>query len=174
MSDIHVSHETETSSMQKEKRRKWVFGRLKKKRLPSIAGPPPPTSKETTILSEAEEEQSKHALTVAIASAAAAEAAVTAAQVAAQVVRLTGVPQSSQQCKEKSEVSQTAKTRNGAPQSTYQCQRDIKELAAIKIQTAFKGYLVSLSKLFFFGLYLRFSLHNLLPLLLSFSMMDSG
>ena len=52
--------------------------------------------------------QSKHALTVAIASAAVAEADVTAAH------RLTG------QRKENSEDSQHVKTRNGAPQSTYQ------------------------------------------------------
>ena len=107
-----VSHETKKNFfIQKEKRRKWIFGRLKSKRIPSIKAPLP--SKET-ILSEAEEEQSKHALTVAIASAAAAEAAVTVAHAAAEVVRLTG------QRKENSEESQPVKTRNGAPQSTYQ------------------------------------------------------
>ena len=109
-----VSHETENFFIQKEKRRKWIFGRLKSKRLPSIKAPLP--SKGTT-LSEAEQEQSKHALTVAIASAAVAEAAVTAAHVAAEVVCLTG------QCKENSEESQP-------------------------VQTAFRGYLVSLSNPF--------------------------
>jgi len=40
-------------------------------------------------------------------------------------------------------------SKNGAPQSTYQCQMEIKEsVAAIKIQTVFRGYLVSLSYLF--------------------------
>ena len=57
-----------------------------------------------TTLSEAEQEQSKHALTVAIASAAAAEAAVTAAHAAAEVVHLTG------QRKENSEESQPVQT----------------------------------------------------------------
>ncbi|TKY67939.1 IQ-DOMAIN 14 [Spatholobus suberectus] len=131
--------DTHSTQEKKEKRRKWIFGRLKSKRLPSITAPLP--SKETT-LSEAEEEQSKHALTVAIASAAAAEAAVTAAQAAAEVVRLTGVSQSALQRKENSEESQPVKTGNGAPQTTYQCQREIKEsAAATKIQTAFRGYL---------------------------------
>jgi len=126
----------------KEKRRKWIFGRLKSKRLPSITAPLP--SKEPT-LSEAQEEQSKHALTVAIASAAAAEAAVTAAHAAAEVVRLTGVSQSALLCKEKSEESPPLQTSNAAPQFTYQCKRDIQESATvIKIQTAFRGYLVSL------------------------------
>ncbi|KAK7341155.1 hypothetical protein VNO80_24080 [Phaseolus coccineus] len=126
-------------SQDKEKRRKWIFGRLKSKRLPSITAPLP--SKEKT-LSEAEEEQSKHALTVAIASAAAAEAAVTAAHAAAEVVRLTGVSQSALLCKEKSEESQPLKTSNASPEFTYQCKRAIQESAAvIRIQTAFRGYL---------------------------------
>ncbi|KAK7312121.1 hypothetical protein VNO77_35735 [Canavalia gladiata] len=132
--------DTHSTQEKKEKKRKWIFGRLKSKRLPSITAPPA-AAKETT-LGEAEEEQSKHALTMAIASAAAAEAAVTAAQVAAEVVRLTGVSQSSLQRKENSEESQPVKTRNATPKSTYQFQREIKEsTAAIKIQTAFRGCL---------------------------------
>lgn len=100
--------------------------------MPSITAPPPP-SKETR-LSEAEEEQSKHALTVAIASAAAAEAAITAAQVAVEVVRLQSAHQ---QLKEKQEELHPFK------ESAYQCQKKIQESSAIKIQTAFRGYLVS-------------------------------
>ncbi|KAE9620196.1 hypothetical protein Lal_00019586 [Lupinus albus] len=99
------------STQDKEKRRKWMFGRVKTKRLPSITAPPSEELKETT-LSEAEEEQNKHALKVAIASAAAAATATDA-----EVVRLT--------------------RRNDDPQ----CQRKIQESAAIKVQTAFRGYL---------------------------------
>ncbi|XP_015952906.1 protein IQ-DOMAIN 11 [Arachis duranensis] len=126
-----------TQDKNKEKRRRWVFGRVKKKRLPSIAAPPPPpptTTTTATLVSEAEEEESKkHALTVAIASAAAAAAA-------AEVVRLTGVPQSSHKPKHNSEESD--ETRDVASHSISQCQRNnIKEFAAIKIQTAFRGYL---------------------------------
>ena len=130
---------------QKEKRRRaWIFGRVKTKRLPSITAPPPPPSKETR-LSEAEEEHSKHALTVAIASAAAAEAAITAAQVAVEVVRLQSAAHL--QLKEKQEQLQLqpVKTSHDATQNTHQRQRKIQESSAIKIQTAYRGYLVSLS-----------------------------
>ncbi|XP_010244962.1 PREDICTED: protein IQ-DOMAIN 1-like [Nelumbo nucifera] len=77
--------------------------------------PPPPPPPEEVQLTEAENEQSKHAYSVAIATAVAAEAAVAAAQAAAEVVRLTSVTRFSGKSKE--------------------------EIAAIKIQTAFRGYL---------------------------------
>ncbi|GAB2286779.1 hypothetical protein Dimus_021174 [Dionaea muscipula] len=64
---------------------------------------------------EEENEQNNHAYSVALASAAAAEAAVAAAQAAAEVVRLTTMSRYSGKSKE--------------------------EIAAIKIQTAFRGYL---------------------------------
>lgn len=67
-------------------------------------------------LAEIENEQSKQAYSVALATAAAAEAAVAAAQAAAEVVRLTTVPRYYGLSKE--------------------------EIAAIKIQTAFRGYMV--------------------------------
>lgn len=70
-------------------------------------------------LSEASEEQRKHAVAVAIATAAAAEAAVTAANAAAEVVRLTSVP-----------------TVFGKKKQN---------LAAIRIQTSFRAYLVSIT-----------------------------
>ncbi|CAL0329409.1 unnamed protein product [Lupinus luteus] len=101
------------SAQDKEKRRKWMFfGRVKTKRLPSITAPPSEELKETT-LSEAVEEQNKHVLKVAIASSAAATTAATDAE----IVRVT--------------------SRNDAPQ----CHRKIQESAAIKVQTAFRGYL---------------------------------
>lgn len=66
-------------------------------------------------LMEAENEQNKHAYSVAIATAVAAEAAVAAAQAAAEVVRLTAAACNSGKSKE--------------------------EIAAIRIQTSFRGYL---------------------------------
>ncbi|KAF3433894.1 hypothetical protein FNV43_RR24997 [Rhamnella rubrinervis] len=65
---------------------------------------------------EADNAQSKHAYSVALATAVAAEAAVAAAQAAAEVVRLTTVPY-------------------------YYSGKTKEEIAAIKIQTAFRGYL---------------------------------
>ncbi|CAM8933017.1 unnamed protein product [Rhodiola kirilowii] len=65
--------------------------------------------------SGAENEQSKHAYSVALATAAAAEAAVAAAQAAAEVVRLTSV------------ARYVGKTKE--------------EVAAIRIQTAFRGHM---------------------------------
>ncbi|KAL0376180.1 UNVERIFIED_CONTAM: protein IQ-DOMAIN 1 [Sesamum calycinum] len=75
--------------------------------------PLPPV--EEVKLTEVEDEQTKHAYSVAVATAAAAEAAVAAAQAAAEVVRLTTVTQFVGKSKE--------------------------EVAAIRIQTAFRGYL---------------------------------
>lgn len=88
--------------------------------LPSSPSPPPPPPPpvppiEDVTLAEAEDEQNKHAYSVAIATAVAAEAAVAAAQAAAEVVRLTTVGHYHGKSKE--------------------------DIAAIKIQTAFRGYL---------------------------------
>lgn len=73
----------------------------------------PPAREEK--LNEAENEQNKHAYSVAIATAVAAEAAVAAAQAAAEVVRITSTPHLTGKSKE--------------------------EIAAIKIQTVFRGYM---------------------------------
>lgn len=74
---------------------------------------------EEAKLMEAENEQSRHAYSVALATAAAAEAAVAAAHAAAEVVRLTTAARGSGKTKE--------------------------EVAAIKIQTAFRGHLVCMT-----------------------------
>ena len=83
----------------------------------------------TTIFSNnniqyTEEEQNKHAIAVAVATAAAAEAAVAAAQAAAEVVRLTG---------------------GGAgARGSFYGGWSREDQAALKIQAAFRGYLVSM------------------------------
>lgn len=74
----------------------------------------PPT--EELKLINAENEQSKHAYSVAYATAVAAEAAVAAAHAAAEVVRLTSTPRF--------------------------LNKSTEEMAAIKIQSAYRGHLV--------------------------------
>ncbi|XP_060185286.1 protein IQ-DOMAIN 3-like isoform X1 [Lycium barbarum] len=81
---------------------------------PAPPTPPPPPVEHLKLI-EAENEQNKHAHSVALATAVAAEAAVAAAQAAAEVVRLTAAACISGKSKE--------------------------EIAAIRIQTVFRGYL---------------------------------
>lgn len=133
---------TQGLNFSQEKRRRWLFGRLKIKRLASIEAPPSPVKER--VLSEAVEEQSKHALTVAIATAAAAEAAVAAARAAAEVVRLTTTPQATEECDKKTEETPPVEIPIIAtPQPDLHHESEDQVLAAIKIQTAFRGYLVS-------------------------------
>ncbi|KAK7277304.1 hypothetical protein RIF29_18455 [Crotalaria pallida] len=77
--------------------------------------PPLPSIQDVNKLTEAENEQSKHAYSLAYATAVAAGAAVAAAQAAAEVVRLTSMPRYHGKTKE--------------------------EIAAINIQTAFRGHM---------------------------------
>lgn len=77
-----------------------------------------PTPEPAKVSSVTDKEQTKHAYSVALATAKAAEAAVAAAQAAAEVARLTA----------------TAPPFAG---------KSKEEVAAIKIQTAFRGYMVS-------------------------------
>lgn len=118
--------------------RRWPFGKSKHSEpststVPGAAPvaplPPPPPTQATQIHSleikdvnpvETDSEQNKHAYSVALASAVAAEAAAVAAQAAAEVVRLTAVT-------------------TVAPKMPVSSRE---ELAATKIQTAFRGYLV--------------------------------
>ncbi|PON64537.1 IQ motif, EF-hand binding site [Trema orientale] len=103
---------TEKTKVQKRaKEWRWDLGRLEIKQYPALMA-----SQRT--LSEAAEEQKKHALNVAMATAAAAEAAVAAAQAAAEVVRLTG-----------------------ASESCYPFRKLDPNLAAIKIQSAYRAHL---------------------------------
>jgi hypothetical protein len=80
-----------------------------------------------------EREQSKHAIAVAAATAAAADAAVAAAQAAVAVVRLTS---------------------KGRPPSPV-------VLAAVRIQTVFRGFLVRGKATFFFLFLLSLHIHTL-------------
>ncbi|KAJ4835756.1 hypothetical protein Tsubulata_015927 [Turnera subulata] len=104
--------EEKTKTEKKSRRWRWVFGRLKFKQCPALVAP-------RRTIDEATEAQRKHAFTVALATAAAAEAALAAAHAAAEVVRLTG-----------------------ASQSCHHHFSNLQQnLAATKIQSAFRGYL---------------------------------
>ncbi|MCO5548879.1 hypothetical protein L7F22_002341 [Adiantum nelumboides] len=98
----------------KKDKRRWSFGRSKG-RSAEVNAAKEPTKDDN---GDRDEEQSKHAMAVAAATAAAAEAAVAAAQAAAAVVRLTS---------------------NG--RSLFNNGAGREEWAAVRIQTAFRGYL---------------------------------
>jgi hypothetical protein len=112
----------------KEKKR-WGFGKSFREKPPAPVPARPPTHPAATprrgyaAADEAGDEQSKRAIAVAAATAAVAEAAVAAAQAAAAVVRLT----SSGRC---------------APPAAAKRE----QWAAVRIQAAFRGYLVSFSQ----------------------------
>ncbi|KAK8494987.1 hypothetical protein V6N13_030040 [Hibiscus sabdariffa] len=108
-----LSPESKKDQKTPKSRKKW-FGKAKALG-PVFVPEPTEVTAEDVKLKEAENEQSKHAYSVALATAAAAEAAVAAAQAAAEVVRLTTQPR-------------------------YQGKSN-EEIAAIKIQTVFRGYL---------------------------------
>jgi hypothetical protein len=82
-----------------------------------------------SLYKETEREQSKHAIAVAAATAAAADAAVAAAHAAVEVVRLTSQGPAS------------------TPFSGAFADPRGRASAAVKIQTAFRGFLVSQSNL---------------------------
>jgi cytoskeletal protein RodZ len=82
-------------------------------------------------LSENDGGQNKHAYSVALASAVAAEAAAVAAQAAAEVVRLT------------------AATNTASAGTSKVAQKSKEDIAAIRIQTAFRGFLVWQPVVFF-------------------------
>lgn len=132
------SNSTTLAADRKDKKR-WSFA--KSARDSGQTPPPPPDTTwfRSSYISDSEKEQNKHAIAVAAATAAAADAAVAAAQAAVAVVRLTSQGRG----------------------SLYITGRD--RWAAVKIQTVFRGYLVSLEKekkLKFFSALALFFLHT--------------
>ncbi|KAI5070991.1 hypothetical protein GOP47_0013242 [Adiantum capillus-veneris] len=103
----------------KEKRR-WSFGKSSRVDSANQQGKSEVLPEKNWI--QVEQKQNRHARAIAAATAAAAEAAVAAAHAAAEVVRLTGNMQA------------------GRP-SSYDSSICSEDWAAVKIQTAFRGYL---------------------------------
>ncbi|XP_024013599.1 protein IQ-DOMAIN 1 isoform X2 [Eutrema salsugineum] len=110
-----LTPEPKQKKEQPHKAKKW-FGKSKKLDLTNHSLPnSTPRVVKDAKRKEIEEQQSRHAYSVAVATAAAAEAAIAASQAAAEVVRLTAISRFPEKSKE--------------------------EIAAIKIQTAFRGYM---------------------------------
>lgn len=103
-------------------KKKWTFAKSGKNSRSANQSPainPTTDSSWLRSFTEKEKEQNKHAIAVAAATAAAADAAVAAAQAAVAVVRLT---------------SQGRQNLRASGRERW---------AALKIQTVFRGYLVS-------------------------------
>lgn len=127
------------SHWQKQKRRRWFLGRFKIKRLPSISAASPSTE---TKLSEAEVAQSKQDCNVASFTDA------TPDEIAADVFdQPSSTPQYTYHSEDEAPEFSSINFKYIAPPSTPQWGREIQELAATKIQTAFRGCLVSFSTL---------------------------
>lgn len=116
-------------SAEKKEKKRWSFAKSGKGPVEvgqvakNVPGNIPVSADDTawlrSFMAESEKDQNKHAIAVAAATAAAADAAVAAAQAAVAVVRLTSQGR--------------GKLFNGSRE----------KFAAIKIQTFFRGYLVS-------------------------------
>lgn len=110
----------EESTCVKDQKRRWSFGKSARIDSTKQAVKVGVHSEKSTVLQK-EEKQSKRVLAIAAATAAAADAAMAAAHAAVEVVRLTG-------------------SMSAARPSCYEglCSED---WAAVRIQTAFRGYL---------------------------------
>ena len=133
----HVENSGPIAGNKKEKKR-WSFGKSVKDSSAVVQSPVSiPANMPATdaawlrsYIAESEKEQNKHAIAVAAATAAAADAAVAAAQAAVAVVRLT---------------SHGRGTMFGGGRERW---------ASVKIQSVFRGYLVSGFSILFIFLYL--------------------
>ncbi|GFP85670.1 hypothetical protein PHJA_000710700 [Phtheirospermum japonicum] len=106
-----------SNSAEKKEKKRWSFVKSGKESAPLSQIPADGSDWMRSYIADSEKEQNKHAIAVAAATAAAADAAVAAAQAAVAVVRLT------------------SQGRGGS----FTDGRE--RLAAVKIQTVFRGYL---------------------------------
>ncbi|KAL3618264.1 Protein of unknown function (DUF4005) [Castilleja foliolosa] len=106
-----------SNSDEKKEKKRWSFMKPGKESGPLIQIPADGSDWMRSYMGDSEKEQNKHAIAVAAATAAAADAAVAAAQAAVEVVRLT------------------SQGRGGFLTDGRE------RLAAVKIQTVFRGYL---------------------------------
>ncbi|CAL5209492.1 unnamed protein product [Lathyrus oleraceus] len=104
-------------------KKRWTFAKQSSRRKSLPPPQPPPSSAFTQFDPSTSLERNKHAIAVAAATAAVAEAALATAHAAAEVVRLTS-----------NGVGSSSKARTGQT-------RLPEETAAVRIQSAFRGYL---------------------------------
>ncbi|KAL3537590.1 hypothetical protein ACH5RR_000956 [Cinchona calisaya] len=124
--------DTNSRSEKKDKRKRLAFGRFKSKRLACLSAPSPPKKR---ILDAAEDEKQKCDENVAITTAAAE-----APETNNQDFWLGGNHQTSIQYNKEPQEFTGINVLRPVPQS-HQCELEIDHLAAIKIQSAFRGYL---------------------------------
>lgn len=125
--------DTYTNQYKKQRRRRWFLGKFKIKRLPSISAASP--SRETKV-SEAEVAQSKQDCNVASFTDA------TPDEIAADVFEQpSSTPQYTYHSEDEAQEFSSINFQYIAPPSTPQWGREIQELAATRIQTAFRGCL---------------------------------
>lgn len=108
-----------TLAADRKEKKRWSFGKSPKDSSAVGNMPVPDSAWLRSYMADSEKEQNKHAIAVAAATAAAADAAVAAAQAAVAVVRLTSQGRG----------------------SLFSGGRE--KWAAVKIQTVFRGCLVS-------------------------------
>lgn len=114
-----------------KEKKKWFFSKTKDKSHGSKTKGSDLNNFDSSATFSDSLDANKHAIAVAAATAAVAEAALAAAHAAAEVVRLTSGP------------SVTRPPSMSATQVSTSKRRWVEEAAAVKIQSAFRSYIVS-------------------------------
>lgn len=126
------------SRLEKGKRKRWVFTRLKVRRLVATSALSPPRERRHQ---KAEEKHNKHAISVDVETIAESNADVETPKVEANMASFKESRESIHEPKNETLVLAKMTLHGQETQYFYLYERRIENLAAIKIQTAFRGYL---------------------------------
>ncbi|XP_059311674.1 protein IQ-DOMAIN 11 [Lycium ferocissimum] len=126
------------SRLEKEKRKRWVFTRLKIRRLVASSALSPPRERRHH---KAEEKQSKHDINVDVERIAETNADAKTPEVETEMASLKEGPESIHDPKNETIVPSRLTLRDQETQYFYIYESEIENFAAIKLQTAFRGYL---------------------------------